>query len=190
MFPLRKRLVLASKSPRRQQLLQEMGFEFEVRTKDVEEIFPSSIPVDQVATYLAALKADAFAGTLGDDELLITSDTVVVNNGQVLGKPADRDEAYEMIEAMSGKEHEVYTGVCLMGNEKKVTFSDVTKVRFHQLTASEIDYYIDQYKPFDKAGAYGIQEWIGLIGISAIEGTYFNVMGLPTDKLYQQLKTF
>ncbi|GAA4827852.1 Maf family protein [Algivirga pacifica] len=185
-----KKIILASKSPRRQQLLEQMGLSFEVRTKEVEEIFPEEIEAADVAAYLASLKGKAFEGTLVEEELLITSDTVVVNDGKVLGKPADEQEALQMIAGMSGKKHQVYTAVCLATADHQEVFTDCTEVVFRSLSKEEIAYYVSTYKPYDKAGAYGIQEWIGLIGIERIEGSYFNVMGLPTEKLYTYLKPY
>ncbi|MFT5915731.1 MAG: septum formation protein [Flammeovirgaceae bacterium] len=190
MFPLSKKLILASKSPRRQQLLADLGFEFEVRLKEVDEIFPDHIPLQEVAEYLAKLKADAFSPTLKADECCITADTVVLSENRILGKAWDVNEATEMLESLSGKAHEVITGVCLVTPTETHSFSVSTKVHFRGLEATEIAYYIEQFKPFDKAGAYGIQEWIGMIGIESIEGSYFNVVGLPTERLFRELKRF
>lgn len=183
-------LILASKSPRRQQLLKDAGFDFSVKTKDVAEDFPSTLPASEVAKYLAEKKANAFTDEIEPDEIVITADTVVIINNQILAKPADKREAFDMIKSLSGTHHEVITGVCLKGKSKQQTFDDITRVYFKNLSDDEINYYIDNYKPFDKAGAYGIQEWIGMIGITKIEGSYFNVVGLPVQKLYQQLLDF
>ncbi len=182
-------LILASKSPRRQELLKLLDLNFEVRVKSIEESFPEAMPAIEVAEYLANQKSDAFEH-LGDKELLITSDTVVIHKDHILGKAKDRAEAFEMLNLLSGNTHKVATGVCLRTKNKRHSFTEVTSVTFDQLKEVEIDYYLDTYKPFDKAGAYGIQEWIGMIGISKIEGDYYNVMGLPLNRLYKSLKDF
>lgn len=182
--------ILASKSPRRQELLKSLGIDFQVKTKDVDESYPLELSADQIPGYLAEKKAKAFANELNNNDLLITADTIVVLNGKVLEKPEDYDHAYEMLSALSGKMHEVITGVCLSSTKKSVVFSSLTNVQFKQLSNTEIDYYITNYKPFDKAGAYGIQEWIGSIGISHIEGSFYNVMGLPLQKLYEEIQKF
>ncbi len=184
-------VVLASKSPRRQELLKGVGLEFSVLTKDVDESYPSSMSVYDVAPYLSVKKAKAF----DDDELpenymVITADTVVIVNDTILGKPKDEEEAHEMLGMISGKKHSVITGVTIRTNDKVKTFSVVSKVSFEALDKEEIEYYVNTFKPYDKAGAYGIQEWIGYIGVNYVEGSYFNVMGLPTQKLYKMLKTF
>ncbi|QZE12897.1 Maf family nucleotide pyrophosphatase [Halosquirtibacter laminarini] len=180
-------VILASKSPRRQELLKGLNIDFTTQTKEVEEIFPSSLKPEEVAGYLSELKANAF-DEIQENDLVITSDTVVINNGEVLGKPQDREEAYQMIQGLSGRSHQVITGVTIKRKDLIHTFSSTTEVTFCELTEGEIDFYIDQYKPYDKAGAYGIQEWIGYIGIKEIKGSYFNVMGLPVQLLYQALK--
>lgn len=182
--------ILASKSPRRQELLKSLGIHFQVKTKDVDENYPAELSPDQIPGYLAEKKANAFADDLNNNDLLITADTIVVLNEKVLEKPDDYDHAYEMLSALSGNMHEVITGVCLSSTNKSVTFSALTNVQFKKLTAAEIDYYITNFKPFDKAGAYGIQEWIGSIGISHIEGSFYNVMGLPLQKLYEEIQKF
>jgi len=183
-------IVLASGSPRRQQFLKELDIEFEIRLKEVEEIYPDTLQGCGITDYLAELKASALEDTLSDNEILITSDTIVWHEGKALGKPKDYDDAFAMLQSLSGKTHEVMTSVCIknMGNSK--TFNETTRVTFNVLTDEEIKYYLDNYKPFDKAGSYGIQEWIGLIAIAKIEGSYANVVGLPVDKVYQQLKSF
>lgn len=185
-----KKIILSSKSPRRQQLLADMGIEFDVKTIEVEEVYPDDLPSKDVASYLAELKAEPFRNQLDDSTIVITSDTVVVLKDMVLGKPKDRAQAIEMLNRLSGNTHEVITGVCLLSKGKKRCFSSSTKVYFKHLTASEIEYYVDNYNPFDKAGSYGIQEWIGYIGIEKIEGSYFNVMGLPVHELYKELNEF
>lgn len=182
-------LILASKSPRRQELLRSLEVDFEIRTKEVDESFPATIPVNGVAEYLAVKKSQAFEDLKGS-ELVITSDTTVLNDGQILNKAENAQEAFEMIQSLSGKTHQVITGVCLRSSNKKVSFSETTKVTFRKLEKAEIEHYIQNYKPFDKAGAYGIQEWIGMVGIEKIEGDFYNVMGLPLHKLYKHLLSF
>lgn len=185
-FP--KKIILASKSPRRQQLLRDMGLLFQVRTKEVEEIYPDQLKKKDVAIYLSELKALAFQVDLKQDELVITSDTIVCLGDRILGKPANAAEAFDMLKDLSGNKHEVITAVTLLTTSGMNTFYDATEVYFKELTENEINYYIENYQPFDKAGAYGIQEWIGYIGIDRIEGSYFNVVGLPVAKLYDALK--
>ena len=182
------KIVLASKSPRRQQLIKELGFDFEIRTKEVEEIYPPELNHYKVPEFLAALKAGPIAPTLTHNEVLLTSDTIVLSEGNILGKPKNEREATEMIQALSGKSHKVITGVQLKSLDKCISFSSITTVFFSNLTPDEISFYVDKYKPMDKAGSYGIQEWIGYIGISKIEGCYYNVMGLPIHDVYQSLK--
>ncbi|MDQ1769486.1 septum formation protein Maf [Labilibaculum sp. A4] len=183
-------LILASQSPRRHQMLKELGLIFEIRTKEVEEIYPEGLIPDQIPVYLAELKAKAFGADFKSNELVITADTIVCVDDWILGKPNDRDDAVKMLNALSDRSHQVISGVCLMSKDKKISFSTTTNVHFKALSEEEIDYYIDNYKPFDKAGAYGIQEWIGFIGIDGIEGSYFNVVGLPIQRLYQELLKF
>lgn len=183
-------LVLASKSPRRRQLLGELGLPLRFVNINADETVSSSIPSAQVAEAIALRKAEAFdRSLLSDHEVLVTADTVVVNNDTVLGKPHSREEALAMLSGLSGRQHSVYTGVCLLTRNKKVSFTEETFVRFAQLTDAELEYYVDRYKPFDKAGAYGIQEWIGMVGVEGIEGCYYNVMGLPVARLYKELKS-
>ncbi len=186
---LSRPLLLASNSPRRKELLAGLGLQFEVRVKEVHEDFPEHLQREEVAEYLASHKADNYRDDL-QDEILITADTIVCLGDSILNKPADYDEAAVMLRALSGTIHEVITGVCVATRESKSVFHDVTKVYFKELTDAEIHYYITQYKPFDKAGAYGIQEWIGMIGIEKIEGSYFNVVGLPVQKLYLHLAPY
>lgn len=181
-------LVLASKSPRRQALIAELGIPFEVRIKEVEENYPTDLDPRKVPEFLAQLKAKPLRATLADHEVLLTSDTVVISNNQVLGKPGNAKEAKNMLHSLSGKTHEVITGVSLLSVREEVLFSNCTKVTFAELDEREIDYYITQFKPFDKAGSYGIQEWIGYIGVQKIEGCYYNVMGLPLHEVYRTLK--
>ena len=184
-------IILASKSPRRQELLRGMGVDFEILTKETDESFSSEMPLDEVPKYLSLQKSLAFKDKeLPVDYLLITSDTVVICEGEILGKPKDREDASRMLQLLSGKTHHVVTGVTVRSVEKTVSFAVRSNVTFADLEQDEIDYYIEHCKPFDKAGAYGIQEWIGYVGISGLEGSFYNVMGLPTRKLYQCLKTF
>lgn len=185
---LSRPLLLASNSPRRKELLASLGLMFKVKVKDVHEDFPGHLQRAEVAEYLAAHKAEAYRDDL-QDEALITADTIVCLGDRILNKPADYAEAFEMLQALSGKGHEVITGVCLITKNQKSIFHDTTSVYFKTLSEAEIDYYITHYKPYDKAGAYGIQEWIGMIGIERIEGSYFNVVGLPVQKLYIQLQS-
>jgi len=185
------KIILASNSPRRQQLLHEMGISFEVRVKPVDEIFPENLSNEEVAIFLCELKANAFVeDEFKDDELLITADTIVCLGDEILNKPNDRTHAIEMLTKLSGKKHEVITGVCLRSKEKMKSFSVSTNVYFRELSMNEIEYYVDGFHPFDKAGSYGIQEWIGFVGITKIEGSYFNVVGFPTEKIFEALKNF
>jgi septum formation protein len=188
MFTLSHNLILGSKSPRRQELIKGMGFEYEIRTLDTDESYPSTLLGTEVAGYLATQKADALMTSLLENELLLTSDTVVIVEGEVLGKPADKDEAIAMLSKLSGKTHQVITGIHLATTKQRHTFSVTTEVVFHSLQAQEIEYYVQYYKPFDKAGSYGIQEWIGYVSIEKMNGSYYNVMGLPTAELWQQLR--
>lgn len=184
-------VVLASKSPRRQELLRGMGIDFMVLTKDTIEVYPDDKPLEEVPKYLSWIKSLNYNDLeLPCDYLLITSDTVVICEGEVLGKPKDREDAVRMLRMLSGKTHHVVTGVTVRSTKKCESFAVGSDVTFAELTDEEIDYYIEHCKPFDKAGAYGIQEWIGYIGITGLEGSFYNVMGLPTRKLYECLKTF
>ncbi len=184
-------IILASKSPRRQELLRGMGVDFEILTKETDERFPSDMPLDEVPKYLSLQKSLAFTDDeLPADYLLITSDTVVICESEILGKPKDREDATRMLQLLSGKTHHVVTGVTVRSAEKTESFAVRSNVTFAQLDADEINYYIEHCKPYDKAGAYGIQEWIGYVGISGLEGSFYNVMGLPTRRLYQCLKGF
>ena len=185
-----KKIILASGSPRRQQYCKELGLDFTIQLKEVEEIYPDNLKHHQITDFLAELKANAFVNELAENEILITSDTIVWHENKALGKPKNYEEAFQMISSMSGKTHEVITSVCIKSKLKSEVFHSITCVTFINLSNQEIDYYITHYKPFDKAGAYGIQEWIGLIGISKIEGSYPNVVGLPVDKLYAKLKEY
>lgn len=181
-------IILASASPRRQQFFRDLGIDFEIKLKPVEEKYSSDLSGVEITNYLAELKAAAFEGELQTGDILITSDTIVWHEGRALEKPHDPAQAFEMIKEMAGKTHEVITSVCFTTSEKSRTVHAVTKVTFSPLEDDEIQFYIDNFRPFDKAGAYGIQEWIGLIGVEHIEGSYFNVVGLPTHLVYQTLR--
>lgn len=182
-------IVLGSNSPRRRELLNDMGLTFRVEAiKGIDESYPASLPVEEIPVYLARIKAEGHP--LGENELLITADTIVVLDETVLGKPDGEADAHRMLRALSGRAHRVISGVCVTTCERSASFADTSIVHFAELTDEEIDYYIKHYRPLDKAGAYGIQEWIGNIGISGINGDFYNVMGLPTRKLYQLLKSF
>ncbi len=181
------KIILASASPRRQQFFREMGVDFEVRIKSVDEVYPNKLIGSAISDYLAELKASAFDGTLAANEILITSDTVVWHNNESLAKAEDSEEAFGMLRTLSGDWHEVITSVCFATKNYQKTVNHTTKVKFKALTDEEIGFYIENYRPFDKAGAYGIQEWIGLIGIEKIEGSYPNVVGLPTHLVYKTL---
>lgn len=181
------KLILASGSPRRQQFFKDLDLDFEIRLKEIEEIYPPELKREAITNYLAVLKSNAFEGTLADNELLITSDTIVWHNGKALGKPKDKEDAFAILTSLSNSTHEVITSVCFKSNYKTDVIFEVTTVTFNVLSKEAITYYIEKYKPFDKAGAYGIQEWIGFIGVAKIEGSYPNVMGLPVDKVYEYL---
>ncbi len=184
-------IILASQSPRRQQLLKDLEFNFQVKTKNgIKENYPEEVIGHDIATYLSELKASAFSDELEEKDILITADTIVLLNEKVLGKPEDRADAISMLRQLSGKKHQVVTGVSLTSTEKQASFSAVTDVFFKELTEAEISYYVDKYEPYDKAGAYGIQEWIGYIAVERIEGSYFNVMGLPVQQLYEKIIQF
>lgn len=185
------KIVLASNSPRRKELLAGLGLDFEVRVlPDIDESYPETMAALDTAEYIAGKKAAAYQSVMADDELIITGDTVVIVGDEVLGKPADADEARSMLQKLSGRTHQVVTGVCLTTRQQSAHFSVRTDVTFKPLTDSEIQYYIEKYKPFDKAGAYGIQEWIGYIGCTGLHGSYYNVMGLPVQRIYTELQKF
>lgn len=189
-LPPNKKLILASKSPRRQQLLRDLGFDFEVRTMDVNEDHDLSLNGEEIAAHLAEKKALAFESDLADNEIVLTSDTVVWCNGESLAKAENEAHARKMLQKLSGTSHDVITGVCLLSKKHKEVFTDTTKVYIRKLTDEEMDYYISHYRPFDKAGAYGIQEWIGMWAIEKIEGSFFTVMGLPTHLIHSYLQKF
>ena len=185
------RVILASNSPRRKELLAGVGISFDVMTiPGIDESFPDTLKGGDIPLFLARKKSDAYQDILRDNVLVITADTIVWQDGKVLGKPKDRREAVEMIAELSGRSHTVYTGVCVRSATKEEAFYTESKVFFDELTADEIEYYVDNFKPYDKAGAYGIQEWIGYIAVKKIEGSYFNIKGIPIQRLYQVLKQF
>ena len=181
------KIILASGSPRRQQFLKDLGLDFEIRLKEIEEIYPPNLIEEDITDYLAVLKSDAFEGELQEKDILITSDTIVWHENKALGKPKDYKDAFAMLQSLSNKTHKVITSVCFKTKNKTQVISETTKVTFHPISDAQIEYYLDNYSPFDKAGSYGIQEWIGFVGVSKIEGSYPNVMGLPIDKVYQYL---
>lgn len=183
-------IILASGSPRRQQFFKEMDLHYTIRLKEIEEIYPEHLKAEEITNFLAELKASAFENELNANDVLVTSDTIVWLNGKALGKPKDYADAFKMLQELSNKTHQVITSVCLKTIEKTEVFHCVTKVTFANLSDEAIAYYLDNYKPFDKAGSYGIQDWIGLIGISKIEGSYTNVVGLPTEMLFQKLLNY
>ncbi|MGB1369988.1 MAG: Maf-like protein [Flavobacteriaceae bacterium] len=185
-----KNLILASGSPRRQELLKSLGVPFEIRIKEIDEVYPKHLKKSEISDYLAQLKSNAFVEILTPKDLLITSDTIVWHQNTALGKPKSIHDAFQMLQKLSGKTHEVITSVCLKSLQKEDIFNSITKVTFKELSTKEIQFYIDNFNPMDKAGAYGIQDWIGQIGITKIEGSYFNVMGFPIHKIYSQLLKF
>jgi len=187
MLTLQKQLILASGSPRRKELLLGIIKDFRIKVKDTEEDYPDTLEVSKVAAFLAKKKALAFKDEILEGELVLAADTTVILDGSILGKPANFNEAAQMLKSLSGKTHQVITGVCLLDNHKEVTFQDEAKVSFKELTNAEIDYYVSNFSPFDKAGGYGIQEWIGYVGVSKIEGSFYTIMGLPVYKVYEEL---
>lgn len=186
----KRKIILASQSPRRSQLLEEAGFKFEVKTVPVIESYPVDLPIEDVAAYLARKKANESISLLKKNQILLAADSIVILGDKIYGKPDDAEDAKRILSALSGNVHKVITGVCLKDKEKEVSFSGVSKVFMSKLSEDEIDYYIKTFKPFDKAGAYGIQEWIGLCKIRRIEGTYANIMGLPVNLVYRELMNF
>ena len=188
---LSHKIILASNSPRRKELLAGLDVQFEVRVlKGIDESYPATLPTAEIAEYIAQKKASAYRETIAADELVITADTIVVLGDEVLGKPKDAADARRMLRELSGQTHQVITGVVLTTKERQEHFSVVSNVTFKELTDDEIDYYVETYKPMDKAGAYGIQEWIGYVGVTRLEGSYFNVMGLPVQRIYEALRRF
>ena len=181
-------IILASNSPRRKELLGGLGIPFEVKVlPDIKENYPENLPVTEIAEFIAREKAAAYVQVMDEHDLVITADTVVIAQGEVMGKPIDADDARRMLQKLSGCKHQVVTGVCLTTRQVQRHFSVTTDVTFKQLSDEDINYYIERYQPFDKAGAYGIQEWIGYIGVTGLEGSYFNVMGLPVQRIYTEL---
>ena len=183
-------IILASGSPRRQQFFKEMDLHYTIRLKEIEEIYHEHLQAEEITNFLAELTASAFENDLKENDVLVTSDTIVWLNGKALGKPKDYDDAFQMLQQLANQTHEVITSVCLKSIDKTEVFHCVTKVTFANLSDEAIRYYLDNYQPFDKAGSYGIQDWIGLIGISKIEGSYTNVVGLPTEMLFQKLMNY
>ena len=181
-------IILASGSPRRQELFKELGLDFKIKVKPIEEVYSLNLKQEEITNYLAELKAKAFDIELSENDLVITSDTIVWIHDKALEKPKNKEHAIEILQKLSDKSHKVITSVCIKIINKLVTFSDITIVNFKKLSLEEINYYVENYNPYDKAGAYGIQEWIGFIGVTSINGSYFNVMGLPVNKLYEELK--
>lgn len=185
------KVLLASSSPRREELLRGIDIDFQIKVlPDIDESYPSELPTEEVAEYVAQKKATPYIKHLDADELMITADTIVIIDDKIFGKPNNEEEAKEMLHALSGKTHRVVSGVCLTSTKKQTSFSVASEVEFAQLTNEEIEYYIERYLPFDKAGSYGIQEWIGYIGVTHISGSYFNIMGLPIQRLYKELRNF
>ncbi|WP_027418349.1 Maf-like protein [Crocinitomix catalasitica] len=185
-----KKIILASQSPRRQELLKGLDIDFEIRVKPIDENYPSTLKPEEVPEFLAKLKASAFDGEIAEDEIFITSDTIVIRGNDILEKPKSKEDAIRMISQLSAASHTVITGVCIRSATKEMVFSDNTHVTFMPLTEEEISYYVEKYEPYDKAGAYGVQEWIGYVGIERLEGSYYNVMGLPLHLVYKALKSF
>ena len=182
------KIILASGSPRRQQFFKDLDLDFEIQIREIDEIYPDNLEKQEITNYLAELKSNVFDGDILDNEIVITSDTLVWLNGKILSKPIDYQDAFEILKSISNNTHHVFTSVCFATSKSKTIIFDETKVTFRELSDLEIHYYLENYKPFVKAGAYGIQEWIGLIGITKIEGSYSNVVGLPTEKVYEFLK--
>lgn len=185
-----ERIILASKSPRRRQLLEWAEVPFDVIVKDTDEMYPSSLPIEQVPVYIARNKALAVKAELSHNRLILAADTIVVLKNKVIGKPADREDAVNTLKELSGQTHLVITGVVLMKDDEEIAFADITEVEFHFLTDAQIDYYVDHYHPFDKAGAYAIQEWVGVVGIKRVQGDFYNVMGLPVSRVVKALTQF
>ncbi|WP_432670245.1 Maf-like protein [Flavobacterium sp. SM2513] len=184
------KIILASGSPRRQQFFKDLGLDFEIRLREIEEVYPDTLKADEITDYLAELKGKAFDGALADDELLITSDTIVWHKNKALGKPKHAQDAFFMLKNLSNSTHQVITSVSFKTNKKVTTLHDYTEVTFAQLTDEMIHFYISKFEPFDKAGSYGIQDWIGLVGVTSISGSYTNVMGLPTHLVFDYFKNF
>ncbi len=184
------KIIVGSQSPRRHYLMKEAGFKFQIDIRPTEEVFDPQMPVEEVAEFLACQKSKEFEHDLSSDQLVLTADSIVVLDQKIYGKPKDRKDAFNIINEIQGNTHLVYTGVSLLSSQKRVSFTDITKVTIEIMTPEEIDFYIDQYKPFDKAGAYGIQDWIGFCKVCKIEGSYANVMGLPIHRVYKEILNF
>lgn len=184
------KIILASGSPRRQQFFKDLGLDFEIRLREIDEVYPDHLKADEITDYLAELKAKAFEGFLSEDEILVTSDTIVWHKNQALGKPKNAQDAFDMLKKLSNSTHEVITSVSFKTNQNVSTFHDYTEVTFTALSDEMIQYYIENFKPFDKAGSYGIQDWIGLVGVKSINGSYTNVMGLPTHLVFDYFTNF
>ncbi len=182
-----KKIILASQSPRRKQLLEWAEIPFEIIVKETDESFPPALPVEEVAIHIARQKAITVQQDLDESPVILAADTLVVLHAKIMGKPADREEAILFLEALSGQKHKVITGVCILNNGNEIVFADSTEVEFHKLTKEQIIFYVDKYKPFDKAGAYAIQEWIGVVGIKSVQGDFYNVMGLPVSRVVKEL---
>ena len=182
-----KKIILASQSPRRKQLLEWAEIPFEIIVKETDESFPPALPVEEVAIHIARQKAITVQQDLDESPVILAADTLVVLHAKIMGKPADREEAILFLEALSGQKHIVITGVCILNNGNEIVFADSTEVEFHKLTKEQIIFYVDKYKPFDKAGAYAIQEWIGVVGIKSVQGDFYNVMGLPVSRVVKEL---
>lgn len=183
-------LILASGSPRRQQFFKDLELDFEIRLREIEEVYPNHLKADEITDYLAELKGKAFEKDLANNELLITSDTIVWHNNEALGKPKDAEDAFQMLKKLSNSTHQVITSVSFKTNERTTTLHDYTEVEFMELSVEMIAYYLDKFQPFDKAGSYGIQDWIGLVGVKSIKGSYTNVMGMPTHLVFDFFKKF
>jgi septum formation protein len=181
-------IILASQSPRRKELLSGLNIPFTIQVIDVDETYPAELVGVDIPMYLAEKKANAYSSVMANNTLLITADTIVWHEGQVFNKPTDRESAFNMLQSLSGKTHQVITGVCISSIDKRKTFHVISEVRFSKINEDEINYYLDNFQPYDKAGAYGVQEWIGYVGVEHISGSYFNVMGLPVQRLYTELK--
>jgi septum formation protein len=185
-----EKIILASQSPRRKQLLEWAEVQFDIIVRETDEIFPESMPIAEVPVFIAKQKALAVQREAGSDRIILAADTVVVLNEKIIGKPRDRKDALQILSALSGNHHKVITGVVIIKNDKEVSFSQSTDVTFHRLTADQLAFYVDKYKPYDKAGAYAIQEWIGVVGIETINGDFYNVMGLPVSRVVKELDQF
>jgi septum formation protein len=185
-----ERIILASKSPRRRQLLEWAEIPYDVLVKDTDEMYPASLPLNEIPVYIARNKALAVKEELNHDRLILAADTIVVLGDKVIGKPANRNDALKILQSLSGQKHMVITGVVLMQGDEESSFADVTEVEFHKLSTQQVEYYVDHYQPYDKAGAYAIQEWIGVVGIKKVSGDFYNVMGLPVSRVVRALRQF